>query len=87
MKERDEELDKMLASLKTFQPSPNQVSRWQKLAPRRPIFRLALQLTAAAFIGFIAGATFYKSRTTPVIDVATNFDSTATIEHVYIKSE
>lgn len=93
MSERDDELDRLLEPLKNAQLSPGQVARWQALAKRKTRASVisrewgtrALQMTAAAFIGFVLGALVFKNRQ-EFQQVASNFDSTATIESVYLKS-
>lgn len=92
MNERDKELDQLLKPLINLQPAPGQMDRWKKLLRARPMpskhfwARSIVQMTAAACIGFLIGAVFFKRPEVSQPQVAKNFDSFATIEYVDVKS-
>ena len=90
MDERDNELDKILKPLADLKPSPQQMARWQSLASDRRAKNSwaaqLLQLTAAACVGFIVAAWYFKNHEGNQ-EVTDNFDPTATIEMLYSKSE
>lgn len=90
MSDRDNELDKILKPLADMKPNAQQMARWQALAsnqrPKSWWAYQALQLTAAAFIGFVIAALYFKNHQNNQ-EVVDNFDPTATIEMLYSKSE
>ena len=84
MNERDDELDKLLAPIIKAEATDLQIRRWQALAWKRPSRRRLIELSAAAALGFLIGASvFWKSQSSR--DLEGNFDGYATIESVYSK--
>jgi len=88
MSERDDELDRILAPLSQLRANELQLKRWQKISKSGFGSRWAAQIAAAAFIGFAVGFLVFRGQP-PAPDAATanNFDSSATIESVYVKNE
>lgn len=84
MNERDDELDKLLAPIMKVQATDLQIRRWQSVAFKRPTRQRMIELSVAAALGFLIGASvIWKTQSDR--DVAGNFDGYATIESVYSK--
>ncbi|MGE3261682.1 MAG: hypothetical protein AB7K68_07895 [Bacteriovoracia bacterium] len=92
MNERDDELDALLAPLRGIKPSEAQLSGWRnavrgEMNPTKrmnPWMARAVQLTAAAFIGFLVGAWFFRAHsfTAPAEDIFAHSDATFERSHI-----
>jgi hypothetical protein len=94
MKERDDELDKILKPLLNLKPTEAQTKRWKSVTKllSKPSYRRfgqrLIPLATAAAIGFLIGAAVFKTNEAPLIPpMNKNFDAYATIETVYVKNE
>lgn len=100
MSERDKDLDQMLQRLRGLEATPAQIRRWQAAipadlktprtarTPARAPRTWRLDLAAAVIFGILIGYSMFSLvKPAPQRDVAGNFDPTATIESVYVKSE
>ena len=92
MTKRDLELDQILQPLKDLQPSLEEMQSWQRLAKtnstsagKNAWMRNFVQLAVAAGIGFLIGAAIFHQQPVATTDVAVNFDSSATIDQVFVK--
>ena len=94
MKERDEELDRFLETLRDEKPSELEMRRWEKslakagrqIAARR--WQPAWQLIAAAFVGAVVGSGLLSiMRPAPAREeiAMEKFYDDATIERIHIK--
>jgi len=93
---RDNDLDEMLAALRSKEPNQLQVKRWQTAVQknlkyfirsrRRGGFWIPLtQLLAASVVGFVVGAAiFTQPMEQKSEEIAKSEPASATIEHVYI---
>lgn len=90
MNDRDRELDELLKPLRNVRPTPEQLAKWQALAPQRTrsavVWRIA-ELAAACIVGFVIAAAYFRQPSEHIIEVATNFDPDATIERVYVNNQ
>jgi hypothetical protein len=95
MSHQDDELDKLLAPLRSKTPDQLQMSKWKmavqsELDMDQPIIRTTkirwmLQLMAAMFVGFIVGAILTQNlpKSSSNNLVAKNFIEDATFEHTH----
>ena len=93
MRERDEELEKWLASLRRLEPSTGAVERWQQAVAaeqRRGSrygagwLRRPAQLAAAVALGYLIGVTSAREWSHPPEAAS---EANATVQYLYDKTE